>query len=192
MGRWKIDDKLKSMMPEKSIMIAVPHTSNWDYPYARAVFYEMGIPLKFTIKDKYTKGLWGLLFKPMGAIGIDRRPKEGTGRKISYTEAMANILREYDGQICVIITPEGTRARREQWKTGFYYAAKSAGVPIVLGYLDYTTREGGAGKIIYPSDDMDADMREIMAFYEGFEGKYPDQCVMDVRWRTPENTTEKV
>jgi len=91
-GRWDIDDKLKEMIPEKSVMIAVPHTSNWDYPYARAVFYEMGIPLKFTIKDKYTKGLWGLIFKPMGAIGIDRRPKGNTGRKISYTEAMINMV----------------------------------------------------------------------------------------------------
>jgi len=80
------------------------------------------------------------------------------------------------------VTPEGTRKRVEEWKTGFYYAAKGAGVPIVLGYLDYTTRKGGAGKIIYPSDDMDADMREIMDFYKDFKGKYPELCAMDRRW----------
>jgi len=186
-GRWDIDDKMKDVMPEKCVMIAVPHTSNWDYPYARAVFYEMGIPLKFTIKDKYTKGLWGVIFRPMGAIGIDRRPKGNTGRKISYTEAMSNIIREYQGQICVIVTPEGTRKRVEEWKTGFYYAAKGAGVPIVLGYMDYTTRKGGARKIIYPSDDMDADMREIMEFYKDFDGKFPELCAMDRRW-APESS----
>jgi len=185
-GRWDIDNGLKDMMPEKSVMIAVPHTSNWDYVYARAVFYEMGIPLKFTIKRKYAQGIWGLFFRPMGAVGIDRRPKDNTGRKISYTEALSNILMDYEGQICVIVTPEATRTRRDEWKTGFYYAAKGAGVPIVLGYMDYTTRKAGAGKIVYPSDDMDADMREIMDYYEGIDGKYPEQSVTDIRWRKSE------
>ncbi len=188
-GRWDIDSKMQEMIPEKCVMIAVPHTSNWDYPYARAVFYKMGIPLKFAIKDKYTKGFWGLIFRPMGAVGIDRRPKGNTGRKISYTEAMTNILKEYHGQICVIVTPEGTRKRVEEWKTGFYYIAKGAGVPILLGYMDYTTRKAGVGKIIYPSDDMDADMREIMEFYKYFDGKHPELCVMDRRW-APEKSEE--
>ncbi len=181
-GRWDVQNDLKDKMPEKSVMIAVPHTSNWDFPYARAIFYEMGIPLKFTIKKQWVRFPVGGLFKAMGAIAIDRRPKENTGRKLSYTEAMTNLIKEYDGQICVIVTPEGTRAKRTEWKTGFYYAAKGAGVPIMLGYMDYTTRKAGAS-IIYPSDDMETDMKKIMDFYKDFDGKNPEQFSIDMRYQ---------
>ncbi len=181
-GRWDVQNGLKDMIPEKCIMIAVPHTSNWDFPYARAVFYEMGIPLKFTIKKQWVRFPWGGLFRAMGAIAIDRRPKENTGRKLSYTEAMIDMINEYKGQLCIIITPEGTRAKRTEWKTGFYYAAKGAGVPIVLGFLDYTTRKAGAGKLVYPSDDMEADMREIMDFYKDIKGKNPEDFSIDMRY----------
>ena len=185
-GRWDLQNDLKDMIPEKSIMIAVPHTSNWDFPYARAAFYEMGIPLKFTIKKQWVRFPWGGLFRAMGALAIDRRPKENTGRKVSYTEAMIDLIKDYEGQLCVIVTPEGTRKKRTEWKTGFYYAAKGAGVPIVLGFLDYTTRKAGAGKLIYPSDDMDADMREIMDFYKDIKGKNPEDFSIDMRYEPVE------
>lgn len=181
-GRWDVQNDFKDMVPEKCIMIAVPHTSNWDFPYARAVFYEMGIPLKFTIKKQWVRFPWGGLFRAMGAIAIDRRPKENTGRKLSYTEAMIDMINDYEGQLCIIITPEGTRTKQTEWKTGFYYAAKGAGVPIVLGFLDYTTRKAGAGKLVYPSDDIEADMREIMDFYKDIKGKNPEDFSIDMRY----------
>lgn len=189
-GRWDLQDDLKDMIPEKSVMIAVPHTSNWDFPYARAAFYLMGIPLKFTIKEQWVRFPLGGLFRAMGAIAIDRRPKQNTGRKLSYTEAMINLIKDYKGQLCIIVTPEGTRKKRTEWKTGFYYAAKGSGVPIVLGFLDYTTRKAGAGKLIYPSDDMEADMQEIMAFYKDIKGKNPEDFSIDMRFQPIETTVQ--
>ena len=81
-----------------------------------------------------------------------------------------------------MITPEGTRARRTQWKTGFYYAALKAGVPICLGYLDYAKKEAGVGPALYPTGNLEADMRKIMDFYRNIKGKYPELFSLDERF----------
>ena len=65
---------------------------------------------------------------------------------------------------------------------GFYHAAKLANVPIAFGYLDYQKREAGVTKYILPSDDMEADMKQIMDFYKDKMGKYPDKFSLDLRY----------
>ena len=74
----------------------------------------------------------------------------------------------------MLITPEGTRARAEHWKSGFYHMAREAGVPIVLGLLDYKKKEGGLFDAVQPTGDMSADMDKIRAFYRDATGKYPE------------------
>ena len=66
----------------------------------------------------------------------------------------------------MVITPEGSRGKRKQWKTGFYHIAVKANVPIALGYLDFDVKEGIVDKIFYPTGNMDKDMREIMDYYK--------------------------
>jgi len=96
-------------------------------------------------------------------------------------DVMADIVKEND-PIALVVTPEGTRARRTEWKSGFYHVAKQAGVPIALGYLDYKKKEAGIGPLVYPTDDIDADMAKIMAFYKGIHGKYPEDFSVDQRY----------
>ncbi len=125
---------------KKAVIIAAPHTSNWDFVYMIAAFSLAKIPLHFTIKKEWLKFPFKRGMLKFGAVGIDRSPKvEGQPRQ-SMTEAMANLFNERD-ELVLTVTAEGTRALRTEWKTGFYYVAKAAGVPIVCSYLDYGNRE---------------------------------------------------
>lgn len=177
---WRTSNNMPADV-RKCVMIASPHTSNWDLLFTLAAFGAFKIPLRFTIKKEWMKPPAGWLMRFFGAIGIDRRPKGESGRKISFTEAM---VRLFDGRehLSVLVTPEGTRSLVTEWKTGFYYVAKEAGVPVALGFLDYKDKHAGVGKLVYPSDDMAADMREIMEFYAPIIGKNPEQFSVDQRY----------
>lgn len=175
---WTLDDKLKADFT-RCVMIASPHTSNWDLVFARAAFYLMEIPIRFTVKDSWTKFPLNLFMNPMGAIGIDRSPRKPGEERLSMTEAMVDLF-EKNKKLVVMVTPEGTRSLRTKWKTGFYHVAAGAKVPIALGYLDYKNKVAGVGKIIYPSGDMQKDMREIMAFYKDIPPKFPEKFSIDM------------
>lgn len=167
---------------ERSVMLAVPHTSNWDIVYARAAFSLLRVPVRFTIKKEWLRLPFGWLLKPLGAIGIDRTPKHPGEPRPSMVEAMADLFAQHQGPLVVLITPEGTRSKVSQWKSGFYHVAKMADVPITLGYLDYAKKEAGVGGIVHLTDDYEADMRKIMDFYRGKTARFPDQFSLDERF----------
>ncbi len=175
--------KLKNEMPpdmKQCVMIAAPHTSNWDLIITIAAFEKMKIPLKFTIKKEWMRFPFNLILEPLGAIPIDRNSKDATGRKISYTEAMIKLFKERDNLV-VMVTPEGTRSKRTEWKTGFYYVAEGAKVPIALGYLDYKNKIAGVKKVIY-TGDFEKVMREINAFYKDITPHTPENFSPDLRY----------
>lgn len=177
---WKVQEVMPKGI-DRCVMIASPHTSNWDFPIAKAAFVIMKIPLRFTVKDSLFKFPYNLIFGPLGGIPINRTPKKEGEERPSTVQAMANMFKEND-KIAVMVTPEGTRSKRTEWKTGFYHVAKLAGVPIGLGFLDYKNKLAGVGKVIYPSDDMEKDMREIMSFYKNITGKHPEKFSVDTRY----------
>lgn len=168
----------------RCVMIAAPHTSNWDLLFARAAFYLMDIPVRYTVKKEWMRFPFSLVFGPLGAIAIDRSPKKAGEERQSMTEAMIDLFNK-NKDLAVMVTPEGTRSLRTKWKTGFYHVAVGAKVPIGLGYLDYKKREAGVGKLIYPSGDMEKDMREIMAFYKNIQGKHPEKFSVDLDYTPP-------
>jgi len=175
---WKLDNRMPYGV-KKSVMIASPHTSNWDLYYARLAFVLMRIPVRFTVKKEWLKFPFNILMKPIGAIGIDRSPKTGSIERKSMVEAMTDLFKEHD-DLVVLVTPEGTRSLSTKWKSGFYYVALNAGVPITLGYLDYANKVAGVGKAVYPSGDYNKDMREIMDFYKDIKGRYPEKFSVDI------------
>ena len=177
---WKIAPDIPPES-QRCVMIAAPHTSNWDIWYARLAFFIMEIPVRFTIKRVWMRFPFNLIFRPLGGIGIDRRPRSQSGERPSYVKLMAELFDRFE-HIAVMVTPEGTRSRRTKWKTGFYYVALEADVPICLGYLDYANKVAGVGPIIHPSGDIVADMKRIMDFYENIEGKYPELYSPDERY----------
>lgn len=166
---------------QRCVIIASPHTSNWDLVYARAAFYLMGIPLRFTIKKEWLESPLGGLVKRSGGLAIDRTPKKPGEPRKSMTQAMIDLFEEHQ-TLAMMVTPEGTRSLRKEWKTGFYHVAAGAKVPIALGYLDYKRKHAGVGPIIYPSDDMEADLRKIMAFYKDIGPKHPEKFSVDERY----------
>ena len=112
-------------------------------------------------------------------LPIDRTQKNTLGEKKGTVDAMADLFKQH-GKLRLIITPEGTRSKVTKWKTGFYHVALKAGVPIALGFMDYEKKECGIDKIIYPSGDYKADMKQIMDFYSHVKAKHPENFSVDV------------
>jgi len=165
---------------KQSITIAAPHTANMDLPIAKAAFDLMGLPLRFTVKQEWVRFPFKRIMLNLGAIAINRTPKNPGEERPSMTEAMANLFKE-NPELHVMVTPEGTRSLRTQWKTGFWYTARMANVPILLGYLDYKNKVAGIGKIIYPTN-LEDDMRTMMEFYKDITPCHPEKFSLDERY----------
>lgn len=177
---WETDNHWPGNLSQ-CVMIAAPHTSNWDALYARLALKVLGVNVRLTIKDSYMQFPLGPFVRAMGGIGIDRRPKQAGEPRPSMVQVMTDLFKQHP-ELVMLVTPEGTRARQEQWKTGFYYVAVNAGVPIALAYMDYEQKKAGVGKIIHPTGDFEEDMAEIMDFYAGIQAKFPEEFSVDQRY----------
>jgi 1-acyl-sn-glycerol-3-phosphate acyltransferase len=151
----------------KAVVIAAPHTSNWDFVYALAVALAYRMHLKWIGKHTlFSVPLWGAWLRFLGGIPIDRSAPQG------MVKDAARKLREAESMY-LMVPPEGTRSKTSGWKTGFYWIAVEAQVPILLGYLDYGRKCASPGKVFYPSGDIEKDFKEFRAYYQGVRGKYP-------------------
>ena len=159
----------------KFVTIAAPHTSNWDLVFMLAVSAELGIKPRWLGKHTLFKGPMGWLMRALGGIPVERSARH------NMVEQAALYLRESEAMI-LAVPPSGTRKALDHWKSGFYWIANSAQVPIALGYLDYGKREGGIGSFVTPSGDISKDMDLIREFYRGKRGKYPG-CESTIRLR---------
>jgi 1-acyl-sn-glycerol-3-phosphate acyltransferase len=172
---WKVDKNLPQDI-KKCIIIAAPHTSNWDFWYTMAAFQIYGIKIRFTVKKEWMKFPFNLIMKPLGGIGIDRSPRMD-GNRPSFVDAMTALFFQ-NQELIIVITPEGTRSKRDKWKTGFFHVAKQANVPICLGYVDYKTKTAGIGKTI-PATEIKETMHSIMDFYSTITPKFPANFALD-------------
>jgi 1-acyl-sn-glycerol-3-phosphate acyltransferase len=109
----------------------------------------------------------GWLMRAAGGIPVVR------SRRNNLVDQAADLLREADSLV-LVVPAEGTRGYVPHWKSGFYYIARAAEVPIVMGYLDYARKRGGFGPELIPTDDLRADMDEIRAFYADKVGRHPE------------------
>lgn len=164
---WKVTAKVTEKM-KHCVMIAAPHTTNWDFPIALGAFWVMGVDLKFFIKDNYTKGLFGWFFKSLGAIGVNRE-----NRKNGLVQHAVNLLKERK-ELVIMVPPEGTRKPVDKWKLGFYHIAVTAEVPIGLGYLDYDKKEAGVANVFDPVGIVEQDLKYIQEIYRPIKGKNPE------------------
>lgn len=163
--------KAEGSKPEgvnKFVLIAAPHTSNWDFPVTLAIAFALNIKIYWMGKDSLFKGPMGPIMRWLGGIAVDRSKPGGL---VASTVDTFNAAE----RLIVTIPPEGTRKKVTTWKTGFYHIAHGAGVPVVLGYLDFTEKRGGLGPAFYTTGDLEADMTRIKAFYAPIRGKRPDQ-----------------
>lgn len=167
---WKKEGKLPEM--HKYVVIAAPHTSNWDFPLTLMLAFAFRIKVYWMGKHTLFRGIMGPICRWLGGIEVDRRRSTNlvaqSVERFRISKAMA-----------MIIPPEGTRKKVRYWKTGFYHIAHGAGVPIALGFMDYRRKVGGLGPLFHPTGDIDRDMAEIQAFYENVTGRRPDQWNLD-------------
>jgi 1-acyl-sn-glycerol-3-phosphate acyltransferase len=150
---------------ERCVMIAAPHTSNLDLPLMLAFAMAFGIRISWMGKESLFRGLFGRVMTWTNGIPVKRGSRE------NMVEQMAQLLRERPSLV-LAIAPEGTRGRAEHWKSGFYWIAKRANVPILPGFLDYGTRTAGFGPPLLPTDSLRADMDHLRAVYAGMRGLY--------------------
>jgi 1-acyl-sn-glycerol-3-phosphate acyltransferase len=150
------------------VIIAAPHTSNWDFVYTLCLAFIYRFNPVIMMKDTWFRWPLGPVFRWLGVMPIDRaRTNNVVSQSISRFSRC--------DRLALVVPPSGTRKRVLYWKTGFYHIANGAGVPIVLGFLDYRRKVGGFGPIVRPTGDIDADMAVIRNFYHDISGKYPLQ-----------------
>jgi len=154
--------------PKKYVLIAAPHTTNWDLPYMLAISFVHDVPISWAGKHTLFKFPYGWFMKALGGIPIVRT------KRSNRVESLARLFDKYPNLV-LAVPAEGTRSRTEHWKSGFYHIAREADVPIVCSFLDYEKRRGGFGPTLYPSGDIEADMDKLRAFYEDKVGKYPEK-----------------
>ena len=163
---WETEGELPD--DAKAVLIAAPHTSNWDLPHMLAVAWVFRLRLRWMGKHTIFKGMAGPFMRWLGGLPVDRRASHGVVQQV------ADHFKASD-QIILAIAPSGTRKRTEHWKSGFYHIASQADVPILCGFLDFKRKVAGVGPAIQPSGDIQADMDKIRAFYEGMEGLFPEK-----------------
>lgn len=153
----------------KCVIIGAHHTSNWDFPLAMAVSFALSYKIFWLGKEAVFRWPFVSFFQWMGGIPIDRsRAGNVTAQTI---EAFAQSER-----MALALAPEGTRKRTTAWKRGFYFIAEGAKVPIQLAGLDYGRKTVVFGPLLYPSGDIEADMRIIRDFYANVTPKHPEKA----------------
>lgn len=160
---WKLDLYPKPW-PEQYIIIVIPHTSNWDFPLGLLVRAAMGENVRYVGKDALFKSPFGFLFRWLGGIPVDR------SKRNKFVDAVVDKFEE-GGEMKICIAPEGTRKPVEKLKTGFYYIAKGANVPIIFCKFDYGNKVIGTSKPYYTTESMEADFAAIYEYFKGVKGK---------------------
>ncbi len=173
--RWRLRGELPSR--HRFVLIAAPHTSNWDLPIMLCAALLFRMKLYWMGKDAIFRPPFAGIVRWLGGIPIDRSASNNlVAQSVALFGAQENLV--------VVVPPEGTRQKVRHWKTGFYYIALGAQVPIVMGFLDYKHKLAGFGPTVIPTGDIEADMQAIRAFYAGITGKHPDASgTADVRPR---------
>ena len=149
------------------VLVAAPHTSNWDLPFMLAAAWSIDLSPAWIGKHTLFGPLTGWLFRFLGGIPVDRRSRNDAVQQI------VEVFGERD-RLQLVIAPEGTRSRTEHWKSGFYWMAQKAGVPVAPGFLDYDRRVAGIGPAFETSGDPGADMDVLRDFYGGLSGRHPE------------------
>ena len=169
---WKIEGSLPASA-SKSVLIAAPHTSNWDLPYTLMVAFALRLNIYWMGKAEIFRPPFRGLMRWLGGIPVARETAN------NLVAASAAAITAADGPVQLIVPPEGTRSKTREWKTGFYHIAVTAQVPIVLAYMDYERKVSGLGEIFVPTGDVEADIAAIKAFYAPFKGKNASQYHAD-------------
>ena len=161
---WTVEGS-KPRVP-RYVLIAAPHTSNWDFFIGLAVGLSCGIRCHWLGKNTLFWGPMGPVMRWLGGIPVDRTKRNSL---VEQTICCFKGNRE----LGLVVCPEGTRSKGDRWRTGFYHIAKGADIPIVLAYIDFGKKTAGFGPVFKPGSNMEKDLATIQSFYENIQGKIP-------------------
>ena len=164
---WKLLDL--PQRPANAVVIAYPHTSNWDFPVTLLALAALPFGAHWVGKDTMFRGILGPIMRALGGVSVNRRERTG------FVQRLADEFRRREG-FHLIIATEGTRSRQAGWKSGFYRIALTAKVPVIMSVVDYARREVGLLASLTLSGDEAADMATIAACYEGRTGFHPENA----------------
>lgn len=153
--------------PDKYIICLAPHTSNWDFIIGHLYSIAEGLTSNFLMKKEWFFWPLGPIFRRLGGIPVYRKKHEHLTDSLAEAAANADVFH-------LTITPEGTRQRNPEWKTGFYYIALKANIPILLYGLDYQQKKIKCTHSFMPTGNVESDIKEIKNYYKDFKGKHPD------------------
>lgn len=166
---WKIAQNRPENI-DKAVVVMGPHTSNWDFIIGRMAFAQYGVKGKYLIKSELFFPPLGWFLKSIGGVPVYRSSKS------NMTEQAVKHFKNND-TMYMVFTPEGTRSYNPNWKRGFYYIAKNANVPILLGFIDYEKKIGGFHGEFHPTDDVNADIKEIKKILSQYKGRFPEKGI---------------
>ncbi len=162
--RWQV---VGSVPPEPVIvMVAAPHTSNWDFTLMLELARALGVQPRFLMKRESFRGPADGVLRRLGGVPVDRDAAAG------LVDDLVAHARGAD-RLALVLAPEGTRRKTDHWKSGFYRIAQQAEIPLVLCFIDKPTRTMGCGPTLRPSGDVKADMDVIREFYADKHGIVP-------------------
>ena len=164
--KWKKD--VTQEHPRKYVICLAPHTSNMDFLIGQLYMRAEGLKSNFLMKKEWFFWPLGVLFRHIGDIPVYR------SKKMRMTEQLAEAAKKSE-DFCLTITPEGTRSLNPDWKKGFYYIALNAGIPILLYGVDYEKKLIRCTKTIYPTGNVEDEMKEIKFYFKDFKGKHPEK-----------------
>ncbi len=165
---WRFEGQLPNL--RKFVIIVAPHTSNWDFPTGVQAMFALGIRGTFLGKDALFKPPFGFFFRWLGGVPVDRSSKNNVvDQTIAYFKARDRMI--------LALSPEGTRKRIDKWRTGFYWVAVGAGVPIVPVAFDFPRKR----YVIHPPVEMTGeptvDIPRLRSYFKATQAKRPDQYV---------------
>jgi len=166
-GGWTVVGEIPDA--PKAVLIAAPHTSNWDGFWALTYKIAMGLDVHFFAKHSLFWFPLGALLRGLGGVPIDRS-------RATSAVTIAVDMFAAEEQFFFGLAPEGTRAHRDAWKSGFYRIAIGADVPVFLGSIDYGVKQVGLGRRLDLTGDQDVDLQEIAAFYAGIKARWPEKA----------------
>lgn len=165
---WHTNGKLPEGI-KKAVVVSAPHTSMWDFVIGRFTFWAVRVNIRFLIKEESFVFPLGYLLRWIGGVPVARGKY-----KSNLINEVTELFNNHE-ELMVVITPEGTRKRVDQWKKGFYMIALSAKVPIALSFINYGNKTGGIGPILYPSGDYEKDMIIIQDYYRNITPRHPER-----------------
>lgn len=171
--KWKIEGGLPEGV-NKCVLIAAPHTSNWDFVYGMGALGYFGYNVKYLAKKELFRFPFGWVFYKTGGMPVDRT------RPNALVATVTEEIQKRD-DLVVMFPPEGTRKKVRKWKTGFYYTALGSNLPISMGFLDYKRKVASIGPLFNPTGNIKEDFDKLRAFYKNITPKNPEN------FQLPEN-----